>query len=98
MDERTRMEQMMLAHADTGGVEEVTLVVSDEKKIELANNSKVAYDASGQVSVNSTRLSEAVAQQQESQEAVARESETVEYNQLIVPKGRRSMVVLADNS
>ena len=44
MDERTRMEQMMLAHADTGGVEEVTLVVSDEKKIELANNSKVAYD------------------------------------------------------
>lgn len=98
MDERTRMEQMMLAHADTSGVEEVTLVVSDEKKIELANNSKVAYDASGQVSVNSTRLSETVAQQQESQETAARESETVEYNQLIVPKGRRSMVVLADNS
>lgn len=98
MDERTRMEQMMLAQTDTSGVEEVTLVVSDEKKIELANNAKVAYNASGQVSVNSTRLPEAVARTQESAETSARESESVEYNQLIVPKGRRSMVVLADKS
>ena len=97
MDERSRMEQMLLAQVDTGEVKEVTLVVSDRKKVELANNAKVAYNASGQVSVNSVKLKEPSVQKEETSAQTSSE-EAMEYNQLIVPKGRRSMIVLADNS
>lgn len=97
MDERSRMEQMLLAQVDTGEVKEVTLVVSDRKKVELANNAKVAYNASGQVSVNSVKLKEPSVQKEEASAQISSE-EAMEYNQLIVPKGRRSMIVLADNS
>lgn len=93
VDERSRMEQMLLAQVDTGEVKEVTLVVSDRKKVELANNAKVAYNASGQVSVNSVKLKEPSVQKEEASAQTSSED-----NQLIVPKGRRSMIVLADNS
>ena len=65
-------------------IKEVTLVVSDQKKIELDNNAQVTYSATGQVQVNSNKLTE-----DDSKEA---------YNQIIVPKGKRSQIVLADNS
>jgi ferric-dicitrate binding protein FerR (iron transport regulator) len=68
-------------------VKEVTLVVSGKKKIEVANNSKIAYSTTGEVHVNSERLSETTVEAKEE-----------EYNQIIVPKGRRSMIVLADSS
>ena len=96
-DERSRMEQMLLAQVDTGEVKEVTLVVADRKKVELANKAKVAYNASGQVSVNSVKLKEPSVQKEEASAQTSSE-EAMEYNQLIVPKGRRSMIVLADNS
>lgn len=63
---------------------EVTLIVSNEKKIELANNVRVEYTTTGQLQVNSAQVDESG-----SKEA---------YNQLIVPKGKRSMIVLSDNS
>lgn len=92
-DEGLKMEQFMLANTTESDVKEVTLVVSDKKKIELANNSQVAYSPTGQVHVNSDKLNEPAA-------PVEKEEVTVEeeYNQIIVPKGRRSMIVLADNS
>ncbi len=95
-DEKERMERFMLANATDDDVDEVTLVVSDRKKIEIANNSKVAYTSAGQIQVGSAKLDEAVTVG----EAVAgkKEEEVEEYNQIIVPKGRRSMIVLADNS
>jgi transmembrane sensor len=64
-------------------IKEVTLVVSDQKKIELDNNAQVVYSATGQVQVNSNKLAE--------------DDSKEEYNQ-IVPKGKRSQIVLADNS
>ncbi|MBW9278786.1 FecR family protein [Bacteroides fragilis] len=65
-------------------IKEVTLVVSDQKKIELDNNAQVVYSATGQVQVNSNKLTE--------------DDSKEEYNQIIVPKGKRSQIVLADNS
>lgn len=62
---------------------EVTLVLSDEHKIELKENEKVAYSSQGEVSVDSKRM---MAKQ------------TMAYNQIIVPKGKRSQIVLSDNS
>lgn len=93
IDEGRKMEQFLLANATDEEVEEVTLVVSDKQKIELANNSQVEYTATGQVHVNSDKIDEAV-EPAEKTETPAEE----EYNQIIVPKGRRSMIVLADNS
>lgn len=62
---------------------EVTLVLSDEQKIELKENETVAYSSQGEVSVDSKRM---IAKQ------------TTAYNQIIVPKGKRSQIVLSDNS
>lgn len=94
-DEKGRMEQFMLANTGDESVNEVTLVVSGKKKIELANNSKVAYTSAGQVRVNSAKLDEAVVGEAATEE---KKEDVEEYNQIIVPKGRRSMIVLADNS
>ncbi len=91
VDEALKMEQYMLANTSAEDVKEVTLVVSDKKKIEIANNSQVAYTPTGQVRVNSSKLDET---KTEDKDHVEQE----EYNQIIVPKGRRSMIVLADNS
>lgn len=59
-------------------------MVSDQKKIELDNNAQIVYSATGQVQVNSNKLVE--------------DDIKEEYNQIIVPKGKRSQIVLADNS
>ena len=50
----------------------------------MDNNAQVTYSATGQVQVNSNKLTE-----DDGKEA---------YNQIIVPKGKRSQIVLADNS
>lgn len=94
-DEGQKMEQLMLAITADEDVKEVTLVVSDKKKIELANNSHVAYSPTGQVKVNSNKIVETAEEDKETKE---KEEVTIEYNRIIVPKGRRSMIVLADNS
>lgn len=92
-DEGMKMEQYLLANTTDEDVKEVTLVVSDKQKIELANNSQIEYTATGQVHVNSDKIDE-VEEPAEEEDVAAEE----EYNQIIVPKGRRSMIVLADNS
>lgn len=95
-DGKEKMAQFMLANTADEDVDEVTLVVSDKKKIEIANNSKVAYTSAGQVRVNSAKLDEAVTTDETAAEG--KKEDVEEYNQIIVPKGRRSMIVLADNS
>lgn len=50
----------------------------------MDNNAQVVYSATGQVQVNSNKLAE--------------DDSKEEYNQIIVPKGKRSQIVLADNS
>ncbi|MDR1715822.1 MAG: FecR domain-containing protein [Prevotella sp.] len=82
------MEQYMQANASANEVKEVTLVVSDKKKIQIADNSEIAYSATGEVQINSEGLVEADMENDTKEE----------YNQIIVPKGKRSMIVLADNS
>lgn len=64
---------------------EVTLIISGEKQIPLAENAKVSYSSEGSVSVNTQKIDIA-------------ETEKEEYNQIIVPKGKRSQIILADGS
>lgn len=95
VDSRKQMEQFMLANRIEENVKEVTLVISDKKKIEIANNSQVAYSQTGQVNVNSAKRNDVVMEENAQKDA---EKEVEEYNQIIVPKGHRSMIILADNS
>lgn len=95
-NEGEKMEQYMLANSADEEAKEVTLVMSDKKKIELANNSQIAYSATGQVRINTDRLQEDEKKENEAKEK--KQAQAEEYNQIIVPKGRRSMIMLADNS
>lgn len=95
-DEALKMQQFMLSSTAPEDVKEVTLVVSDKKKIELANNSQVAYTTAGEVHVNSDKLKETTLTEEVAENEATTEAE--EFNQIIVPKGRRSMIILADNS
>ncbi len=61
--------------------------MSEKQKIKLETDAKVIYSPQGTVQVNSQAIS--VPEKKEEKE---------EYNQLIVPKGKRSSLVLADGS
>lgn len=63
---------------------EICLVVSDNKIITLNKGATVTYSANGSVAVDDKNVSE-IAQEEE-------------YNQLIVPKGKYTRLVLADGS
>lgn len=76
------MNTLPASQAETN---EVTLVISGEKQIPLAENAKVSYSSEGSVSVNTKKIEVA-------------ETEKEEYNQIIVPKGKRSQIILADGS
>lgn len=86
-----KMEQYMQANAPADEVQEVTLVVADKQQVQIANDSKVTYSSTGEVWVNSEKLNETKAQAE-------KDEKKEEYNQIIVPKGKRSMIVLADSS
>lgn len=64
----------------------ILLVMSEEKKIQVDTDAKVSYSKEGTVAVNSKIIEEQI---------VDRE---VEYNQLIVPKGKRTQLFLSDGS
>jgi ferric-dicitrate binding protein FerR (iron transport regulator) len=85
-----KMEQYMQANVPADELQEVTLVVADKKQVQIANDSKITYSSTGEVWVNSEKLNET--------KAPTKKDEKEEYNQIIVPKGRRSMIVLADSS
>lgn len=75
--------------------EEVTLVVSDKKQHTLQSDVQISYTPNGNVSVNSQELEpvkkEEVKEKEESSSSAA-------YNQLIVPKGKRSQLILSEGT
>lgn len=87
--------------------EEVTLILSEEEKHELESDVQIAYAPDGNVSINTHELlsakeetTENPIQEEISQEEVIKEktSEPTAYNQLIVPKGKRSQLVLSEGT
>ena len=73
--------------------EDVVLVMSEVEKLQLATDAQISYTAEGNVSVGSKELtSEKAAQVDQSQ--LNKEA----YNQLIVPKGKRSQLLLSDGT
>lgn len=73
--------------------DDVVLVVSDQEKLQLASDAKIAYTPEGGVSVNSEEFQSVKDNQKEDQGSYHKL-----YNQLIVPKGKRSQLLLSDGT
>lgn len=72
--------------------DEVVLVMSDMEKHQLATDAQITYTPEGNVSVNSEKLS--------LEKEHPQKGTTIQelYNQLIVPKGKRSQLLLSDGT
>jgi hypothetical protein len=78
---------MNLNRVDT--LEQISLILNDEKEIAIAeNNVEIEYTEKGEVQVNSRPIGEKAAE----------EAETLTYNQLVVPPGKRTLLTLSDGS
>lgn len=75
--------------------EEVTLVVSDEEQHTLQSDAQISYTPSGNVSVNSRELEPV---KKEEAKEMEESSSSAAYNQLIVPKGKRSQLILSEGT
>lgn len=73
--------------------EDVVLVMSEQEKVQLASDAQITYTPEGTVSVDSEKLQFEEPEQNETKDTY-RES----YNQLLVPKGRRSQLLLSDGT
>lgn len=69
---------------------EIMLVTANDQKLNVEDNTDVTYNPDGSVVVNSEKVHQAVAAKKEEAAPV--------YNQIIVPKGRRTNVTFADGT
>lgn len=67
--------------------DEVLLVMSDKEKIQVKQGDTVTYAKNGSVNINSKQI-----------EAKASQTEKIQYNQLLVPKGKHTQLLLSDGS
>lgn len=80
--------QALAEQMDSSGVKEVTLITSQEQ-LNLDEDAFIKYTKEGNVAVNSQKVLEA---------KESKADEVVEYNQLLVPAGKRARVELADGT
>ena len=73
-----------------GVKDEITLVTSSHKNLNVEDNSNVTYEKDGSVTVNSRKISPA--------KSGKTENEEIAYNQIIVPPGKRTNVFFADGT
>ena len=87
VNQEMRLVASQMTH--TTDAKEIQLILQD-KRIEVAGEAaKVEYKADGQVKVNESVVYE---------EKVVENKEQMQYNQLIVPKGKRSILELSDGT
>ena len=94
-EEKERWESAIaqLDHHRPDTSKQIILVTDAKKQIEINKGSVVSYSSKGEISINKKKL-ETTPQGQTKKKA----SEPIEYNQLIVPKGKYSRLILADSS
>lgn len=64
---------------------EILLITADDKKLNIENNVNVKYHQNGTITLNEKRVNQSPPQ-------------TEEYNQVIVPKGKRTNIIFADGT
>lgn len=83
---------------------DIRLVLSESKQMSFEeNNAEVKYNEKGEVNVNSQVVVEekqhsSVAKEGSTREALKTKSDAVVYNQLIVPRGKHSTLLLSDGT
>lgn len=80
--------QALAEQMDSSGVKEVTLITSQEQ-LNLDEDAFIKYTKEGNVAVNSQKVLEA---------KETKADEAVEYNQLLVPAGKRARIELSDGT
>jgi len=83
------LAQMALNKQVTGDTDDILLVVSEDKKMEIKDESDIIYKKDGSIVVDSENIDKAIDNDKQKE---------IEYNQLIVPKGKRTMIMLADET
>lgn len=87
MDRQSHSLEQAIARLDECSIDtarQVLLITHAEQRIEAGKNAQIVYSEKGQASVNQRQVEEA--------------PQKVEYNQLIVPKGKSSQLLLADGT
>lgn len=69
--------------------DEILLITTGQQKVNIENNANVEYDKDGTVVVNSQQVGQSVTSASPEEKA---------YNQIIVPKGKRTNIYFADGS
>lgn len=69
---------------------EVLLVMSGKEKIEVTHDATIVYSDKGEVKVNSEKVEKGITEKNDNQKS--------EYDQLVVPKGKRTTLNLSDGS
>ena len=87
-DEREQSFQAMAEQMDVQGVKEITLITS-EKQLNLNEDAHIQYTKEGEIAVNSEQVLEA---------GENKVNEEQEYNQLLVPAGKRARIELSDGT
>lgn len=80
---------------------DIRLILSEDEQMTFEeNNAEVKYSDKGEVKVNSRTVVEERSEDKvaKTKEDVIKEITTVEYNQLIVPKGKHSTLLLSDGT
>lgn len=86
------LEMIAQSMATVPESEEIQLVLSDKQIPISGQNSKIQHDAKGTVVVNSEKIAEETAESSNSSKR------SVEFNQLIVPNGKRSTLIFEDGT
>lgn len=86
-EEYILLESIASNMSDPDSISEVTLFVAEDKSIQIEDESNIVYTTQGTVTINSEDLDKEITEKQKT-----------EYNQLIVPKGKRISLTLSDNS
>ena len=87
MDRQSHSLEQAIAQLDQCSIDtarQVLLITHAEQRIEAGKDARIAYSEKGKVSVNQRQVEEA--------------PQKLEYNQLIVPKGKSSQLLLADGT
>lgn len=87
-----KMIAAIMDTVDLGDAEDITLMMSDSKKLQIETEAQVAYTSQGVVSVNSKSVLH------DHKDEAGKEENKNHYNQLIVPKGKRSQLLLSDGT
>lgn len=83
----------LMAVTAVDSIKEITLILPDRENIQLEENVEVKYSLSGLLSINSQTITN------NSQSKVnENKNNGPEYNQLIVPNGKRAQLLLADGT